>query len=207
MSPAVAGGVFSTESSENAEVQGQAVEHTACYRWWMGLLYRNLMGISGEGAEFSWGQHCSCSRSRWPGRRLSWGVSAAVSHYSSFCISSVAQSCPALCDPWTAARQASLSISSSRSLLKLMSIALVMPFFEIGIVGGVCDFLSSVLLQQKFEAMDGPVLKLSFIGKQRKIPPGGVRAGCEEKRTPWLNLAPLFVCFSPPLEPSLHKLG
>ena len=29
--------------------------------------------------------------------------------------------------PWTAARQASLSISSSRSLLKLMSIELVMP--------------------------------------------------------------------------------
>ena len=60
--------------------------------------------------------------------------------------------------PWTAARQASLSISNSRSLLKLMSIALVMPFFEIGIVGGVCDFLSSVLPQQKFEVTDGPVL-------------------------------------------------
>ena len=30
--------------------------------------------------------------------------------------------------PWTAARQASLSITSSRSLLKLMSIELVMPF-------------------------------------------------------------------------------
>ena len=32
------------------------------------------------------------------------------------------QSCPTLCDPWTAACQASLSISSSQSLLKLMSI-------------------------------------------------------------------------------------
>ena len=30
--------------------------------------------------------------------------------------------------PWTAARQASLSIASSQSLLKLMSIKLVMPF-------------------------------------------------------------------------------
>ena len=30
--------------------------------------------------------------------------------------------------PWTAARQASLSITNSRSLLKLMSIELVMPF-------------------------------------------------------------------------------
>ena len=41
--------------------------------------------------------------------------------------SSVAQSCLTLCDPWTAARQASLSITNSWSLLKLMSIKLVMP--------------------------------------------------------------------------------
>ena len=39
----------------------------------------------------------------------------------------VAQSFLTLCDPWTAARQASLSITDSRSLLKLMSIELVMP--------------------------------------------------------------------------------
>ena len=41
--------------------------------------------------------------------------------------SSVAQSCPTLCDPWTAARQASLSITNSQNLLKLMSIVSVMP--------------------------------------------------------------------------------
>ena len=41
--------------------------------------------------------------------------------------SSVAQSCLILCDPWTAARQASLSIITSRSLLKLMSIKVVTP--------------------------------------------------------------------------------
>ena len=35
-------------------------------------------------------------------------------------ISSIAQSCLTLCDPWTAACQASLSITSSRSLLKLV---------------------------------------------------------------------------------------
>ena len=40
---------------------------------------------------------------------------------------SVAQSCPTLCDPWIAARQASLSITNSQSLLKLMCIMLVMP--------------------------------------------------------------------------------
>ena len=41
--------------------------------------------------------------------------------------STVAQSCPTLCDPWTAAQQASLPITNSQSLLKLMSIELVMP--------------------------------------------------------------------------------
>ena len=41
--------------------------------------------------------------------------------------SSVSQSCLTLCEPTTAARQASLSINNSQSLLKLMSIELVMP--------------------------------------------------------------------------------
>ena len=41
--------------------------------------------------------------------------------------SSVAQSCPTLCDLMIAAPQASLSVTNSRSLLKLMSIKSVMP--------------------------------------------------------------------------------
>ena len=41
--------------------------------------------------------------------------------------SSVTQWCPALHDPWTAAHQASLSITNSQSLFKLMSIKSVMP--------------------------------------------------------------------------------
>ena len=41
--------------------------------------------------------------------------------------SSVTQSCPTLCNPWSAVRQASLSITNCRSLLKLTSIKLVMP--------------------------------------------------------------------------------
>ena len=41
--------------------------------------------------------------------------------------SSVTQSCPTLSTPWTATRQASLSITKSWSLLKLMYIELVMP--------------------------------------------------------------------------------
>ena len=45
------------------------------------------------------------------------------------CDSSVqfTQSCPTLCNPWTSTRQASLKITNSRSLLKLLSITLVMP--------------------------------------------------------------------------------
>ena len=41
--------------------------------------------------------------------------------------SSVTQSCPTLCPPWTAALQASLSITDSWSLLKLISIESVIP--------------------------------------------------------------------------------
>ena len=41
--------------------------------------------------------------------------------------SSVTQPCLTLCNQWTAAQQASLSVAISQSLLKLMSIELVMP--------------------------------------------------------------------------------
>ena len=46
---------------------------------------------------------------------------------NSFQFSSVTQSCPTLLTPWTAACQASLSITNSQSLLKLMSLMSVMP--------------------------------------------------------------------------------
>ena len=47
--------------------------------------------------------------------------------FSSVQFISVTQSCPTLCTPWTAACQASMFITNSQSLLKLMSIELVMP--------------------------------------------------------------------------------
>ena len=53
-------------------------------------------------------------------------TSLALGFSKSYQISSVAQSCPIFCDPWTAACQASLSITNSRSLPKLMSIESVM---------------------------------------------------------------------------------
>ena len=45
---------------------------------------------------------------------------------SSVQLSSVTQSCTTLCNPWTTAHQAILSITNFQSLLKLMSIELVM---------------------------------------------------------------------------------
>ena len=51
-----------------------------------------------------------------------------IAKYSSPNFSSVTQSCPTLCDPWTAARQASLSTTNSRDLLKLMSSESVIPY-------------------------------------------------------------------------------
>ena len=63
------------------------------------------------------GPHCS----------FDWHFSKRVRHDLVTQFSSVAQSCPTLCDPRTVARQASLSITNSWSSLKLMSIKSVMP--------------------------------------------------------------------------------
>ena len=54
------------------------------------------------------------------------GIHGTISLNSSVKLSSVAQSCLTLCDHRTAACQASLSITNSQSLLKLMSIELGM---------------------------------------------------------------------------------
>ena len=51
----------------------------------------------------------------------------SISNATFIQFSSVAQLCLTLAAPWTAARQASLSITNSRSLLKLTSIESVMP--------------------------------------------------------------------------------
>ena len=54
-------------------------------------------------------------------------LKGVVTSFSSASISSVPQLCPTLHTPWAAAHQASLSITNSRSLFKLMSIELVTP--------------------------------------------------------------------------------
>ena len=59
--------------------------------------------------------------------QVSFNFMAAVTVYRGFAAAKSLQ-CVRLCaTPWTAARQASLFITNSRSLLKLMSIELVMP--------------------------------------------------------------------------------
>ena len=50
-----------------------------------------------------------------------------ISLFLSLQFNSVVQSRSTLCDPWTAARLASLSFTNSQSLLKFMSIESVMP--------------------------------------------------------------------------------
>ena len=57
-------------------------------------------------------------------------VSVFVSVFQNerYCCYLVAKLCLTLCNPWTAARQASLSFTVSQSLPKLVSIDLVMPF-------------------------------------------------------------------------------
>ena len=58
---------------------------------------------------------------------LLWNFHMYAIYVSSVQFSSVAQSCPTLCNPWIAACQASLSITNSWSSLRLMSIESVMP--------------------------------------------------------------------------------
>ena len=65
---------------------------------------------------------CSCPYLGWEIWR---GIYYHAEEHSKF--SSVSQSCPTLCDPWIAARQASLSITNTQSLLKLISITSVLP--------------------------------------------------------------------------------
>ena len=54
-------------------------------------------------------------------------MSSKIFLYICYQFSSVVQSCPSFATPWIAVHQASLSITNSRSSLKLTSIELVMP--------------------------------------------------------------------------------
>ena len=101
-------------------------------QWWYCLSLEAYVTESSEFQSFiqavdSTGHVCSSvSFSLWERRmmRTRLLVQGEIAFFPfSQLVSSVAQSCPT---PWTAARQASLSITNSWSLLKIMSITLVM---------------------------------------------------------------------------------
>ena len=79
--------------------------------------------------------HCSTVYNSWDmettkmsiGRRMDKKVVVQI-HNGSIQFSTVAQSCPTLATPWTAAHRAYLSVTNFQSLLKLMSFESVMPF-------------------------------------------------------------------------------
>ena len=75
-------------------------------------------------SDWSKSEHVTSRADQWDIRKdllRTWGKVSSVQ------FSSVSQLCPTLCDPWTAAYQASLSITNSWSLLKFMFIELMMP--------------------------------------------------------------------------------
>ena len=72
-------------------------------------------------------------------------------------------------------------------------------------VRGVCNFLSSVLPQQKFEALDRPVLKLSFFWQAKENTSlrweDGTTQKTQREKSPEAQFWLLFLyVFSPPLE-------
>ena len=84
------------------------------------------------------------------------------------------------------------------------------------IVRGVCNFLGSISLQQKFEVMDGPVLQLHVTAqiylesKEKYILKAWGHADPNDvkRRGPPTQFWLLFLYgFSPPVGPALCKLG
>ena len=75
-------------------------------------------------------------------------------------------------------------------------------------VWGVCNFLGSVSPQQKFKVKDGPSVQFYLASSGKYILEAQGQADPKDtKRDPSSILAPLFMCFSPPSEPALCKLG
>ena len=104
----------------------------------------------------------------------------------------VAQSCPTLSDPmdWSPPGSSVNGIFQAR-VLEWGAIAFS------SFVRGVCNFLSSVSPQQKFEAVDQCYSSVLF-GKQRKIHPQGGRMG-QPKRREELNFGSFLIFFLLPL--------
>ena len=93
-----------------------------------------------------------------------------------FCGYSVTQSCPPLATPWTAACQASQSITNSRSLLRLMSIELVMPSNHLilccpllhlpSIFPSIRDFSNELAHSIRFSNLDKPTTCYPYFAQE-----------------------------------------
>ena len=103
--------------------------------------------------------------------------------------SSVTQMCPSLCDPWTTACQASLSITKSQGLLKLTSIESVRPsnhlilchplLFLLSIFPSINDFSKKSVLRIRWPKYEG----FNF-----SISPSNEYAGLISFEIDWLDL-------------------
>ena len=104
-----------------------------------------------------------CSRYRSDFQHLgSFGVLEQHLFFCSVQFSSVARSCPTLLDPhWTAALQASLSITNSQSLSKLVSIELLIPSNHL-IRCRPLLFLSSIFPNIRVFSNESALQKLEF---------------------------------------------
>ena len=103
--------------------------------------------------------------------------------------SSVVQSCPTLCHPWTAAHQASLFITNSQSLLKLMSIKSVMTSNHL-ILCQPCLLLPSIFPSIKVFSKES-VLHFRWPNYWRfsfSISPSNEYSGLISFRMNWLDL-------------------
>ena len=100
--------------------------------------------------------------------------------------SSVAQSCPTLCDPMDCSTPGSLSITNSRSLLKLMSIELVMPSNRLILCRPFSSCPQSLSASGSFQ-----MSQLSASGGQSfsfNISPSNEHPGLISFRMDWLDL-------------------
>ena len=126
--------------------------------------------------------------------------------FSNLQFSSVAQSCLTLCDPMDcAARQASLSITNSRSLLKLMSIESVMlsnhlilccPLLPPSIFPSIRVFSNESVLHIKWPKY----WSFSF-----SISPSNKHSGLISFRMDWLDLLAVQVTLKSLLQHTVQK--
>ena len=112
-----------------------------------------------------------------------------LKYFFQFSVSSVTQLCLTLCGPWTAACQASLSITNSWNLLKLMSIKSVMPSNHLILC---CPLL---LLPSIFPSIrvfsNGSLLRIrwpKYWSFSFSISPSNEYSGLIALRTGWISL-------------------